>query len=37
MNLGAILIAGACRHNGPRIVTRDHLFERVDGLDVVSY
>lgn len=37
INLGDTLIAGVCRHNGARIVTRDGHFERVDGLDVVSY
>lgn len=37
INLGDTLIAGVCRHNGARIVTRDTHFDRVDGLDVETY
>ncbi|PSP46715.1 VapC toxin family PIN domain ribonuclease [Halobacteriales archaeon QH_1_68_42] len=37
INLGDALIAGICRHNGARIVTRDDRFDRVDGLDVEKY
>ena len=37
VNLGDTLIAGVCRHNGARIVTRDKHFERVQGLDVEKY
>lgn len=37
VNLGDTLIAGVCRHNGARIVTRDGDFERVPDLDVESY
>lgn len=37
INLGDALIAGICRHNGARIVTRDGDYERVDGLDVQMY
>jgi predicted nucleic acid-binding protein len=37
INLGDALIAGICRHNGARIVTRDSHFDRVDGLEVHGY
>lgn len=37
INLGDTLIAGVCRHNGARIVTRDGHFDRVDDLDVLAY
>jgi len=37
VNLGDTLIAGVCRHNGARIVTRDKHFDRVEGLDVEEY
>lgn len=37
VNLGDTLIAGVCRHNGTRLVTRDEHFEQVEGLDVDSY
>lgn len=37
INLGDVLIAGVCRHNGAQIVTRDEHFSRIDGLDVRSY
>lgn len=37
INLGDALIAGICRYNGARIVTRDDHFERVDGLAVEKY
>lgn len=37
VNLGDTLIAGVCRHNGARLVTRDEDFERVGSLDVDSY
>ncbi|MFC7080616.1 PIN domain-containing protein [Halorussus caseinilyticus] len=37
INLGDVLIAGICRHNGARIVTRDDHFERVQELDVLAY
>lgn len=37
INLGDVLIAGVCRHNGARVVTRDDDFDHVDGLNVVRY
>lgn len=37
VNLGDTLIAGVCRHNGARLVTRDGHFQRVQGLDVETY
>ena len=37
INLGDVLIAGVCRHNGARLVTRDGHFERVAGLETMSY
>ena len=37
VNLGDTLIAGICRHNGAQIVTRDDHFERIDGLETISY
>lgn len=37
INLGDVLIAGVCRHNDARLVTRDDDFEKVDGLETVSY
>ena len=37
VNLGDTLIAGICRHNGARIVTRDGHFERIPDLEVESY
>lgn len=37
VNLGDTLIAGVCRHNGARIVTRDKHFDRVQGLEVQQY
>jgi len=37
VNLGDTLIAGVCRHNGARIVTRDRHFDRVQGLEVQQY
>lgn len=37
INLGDVLIAGVCRHNGARIVSRDDHFERVEDLAVLSY
>jgi len=37
INLGDVLIAGICRHNGARIVTRDDHFDRVDGLETLRY
>jgi predicted nucleic acid-binding protein len=37
INLGDTLIAGVCRHNGARIVTRDDHFDRVDGLETETY
>jgi predicted nucleic acid-binding protein len=37
VNLGNVLIAGTCRHHGAGIVTRDEHFDRVDGLDVITY
>lgn len=37
VNLGDALIAGVCRHNGARVVTRDRDFDRVPGLDVERY
>lgn len=37
INLGDVLIAGVCRHNGARLVTRDGDFDRIDGLETVRY
>lgn len=37
VNLGDTLIAGVCRHNGARIVTRDEHFDRVQDLEVQEY
>lgn len=37
INLGDTLIAGICRHNGARIVTRDSHFDRVDDLEADNY
>lgn len=37
INLGDTLVAGICRHNGARLVTRDEHFGRVPALDVDSY
>jgi len=37
INLGDVLIAGVCRHNGGCLVTRDNHFENVDGLETVKY
>ncbi|THE62951.1 type II toxin-antitoxin system VapC family toxin [Salinadaptatus halalkaliphilus] len=37
INLGDILIAATCRHNGARLVTRDGDFERVEGVETVGY
>ncbi|WP_440765411.1 PIN domain-containing protein [Natronorubrum sp. DTA7] len=37
INLGDVLIAGVCRHNGAHLVTRDSHFERVDGLETETY
>lgn len=37
INLGDTLIAGICRHNGARVVTRDSHFDRVDDLEVITY
>lgn len=37
INLGDILIAGICRAAGAQLVTRDGDFERVDGLEVMTY
>ena len=37
INLGDVLVAGVCRHNGARVVTRDSHFDRVDDLAVASY
>lgn len=37
INLGDALIAGICRHNGARVVTRDSHFDRVADLDAVGY
>ncbi|WP_049927191.1 type II toxin-antitoxin system VapC family toxin [Halopiger goleimassiliensis] len=37
INLGETLIAGICRHNGARLVTRDSDFERVPEVAVDSY
>ncbi|WP_129114066.1 type II toxin-antitoxin system VapC family toxin [Halegenticoccus tardaugens] len=37
ISLGDTLIAGICRHNDARVVTRDSHFERVDGLTVENY
>lgn len=37
IKLGDTLIAGICRHNGARIVTRDGHFDRVAELDVETY
>jgi predicted nucleic acid-binding protein len=37
INLGETLIAGTCRHHGATVVTRNDHFERVPGLETVSY
>ena len=37
INLGDVLIAAVCRHNGGQLVTRDSHFEHVDGLETMSY
>lgn len=37
INLGDVLVAGTCRHNGAKIVTRDGHFDRVEGLETESY
>ncbi|GAB3417090.1 type II toxin-antitoxin system VapC family toxin [Haloparvum alkalitolerans] len=37
INLGDVLIAGVCRDRGATIVSRDDHFDRVDGLDTVTY
>lgn len=37
INLGDTLIAGVCRHNGARIVTRDGHYDRVAELTVETY
>ena len=37
INLGDVLIAGVCRHNGARLVTCDGDFEHVEGLETVRY
>ncbi|WP_132057181.1 type II toxin-antitoxin system VapC family toxin [Halorussus amylolyticus] len=37
INLGDVLIAGVCRQNGAKIVTRDGDFDRISGLEVVEY
>jgi len=37
INLGDTLIAGICRHNGGRIVTRDDHFDHVEDLEVFTY
>ncbi len=37
INLGDTLIAGICRHNGARVVSRDSHFERIDGLETITY
>ena len=37
INLGDVLIAGVCRHNGARIVTRDSHFDRVSDLEAITY
>lgn len=37
INLGDTLIAGICRHNGARVLTRDNHYQRVDGLNVETY
>ncbi len=37
INLGDVLIAAVCRHNGGQLVTRDADFDAVDDLELVSY
>lgn len=37
INLGDTLIAGVCRHNGARLLTRDTHFDRVEDLEVLAY
>lgn len=37
INLGDVLVAGICRHDGADVVTRDAHFDQVDGLDVLPY
>ncbi|QSX01207.2 PIN domain-containing protein [Haloterrigena alkaliphila] len=36
INLGDVLIAGVCRHNGARLVNRDGRFDRVDELSTTT-
>ncbi|WP_244605262.1 PIN domain-containing protein [Halorussus halobius] len=37
INLGDVLVAGICRHDGANVVTRDHHFDRVENLDALAY
>jgi predicted nucleic acid-binding protein len=37
VNLKDILIAGVCCHHGARLVTRDSDFDRIDGIQTLSY
>lgn len=37
VNLGDVLIAGICRHNGADLVTSDCDFDRVDGIETIDY
>ena len=37
INLGDVLIAAVCRHNGGQLVTRDADFDAVDDLEILSY
>lgn len=37
INAADVMIAGVCRHNGARLVTRDGDFTNVDGLEVETY
>lgn len=37
INLGDLVIAGICRHNGGRLVTRDGDFDRIEGLETLRY
>lgn len=37
INLGDVLVAGICRHNDAELVTRDGDFDRVEGLETLTY
>jgi len=37
INLGDVLVAGVCRHHGSLLVTDDDHFDRIDGVETLSY